>query len=168
MNCPKCDLPILSDQRFCRSCGASLRMTTQPLPEPVLLSEGENTSAQRPGKTTYRANNWMLLGFIVIFLGAAIGIIGKKLMHDEVVAVIGALMSLAGMFLMVYPHLVPQRRRPEPTAPSQPEQFQTQPAKSLAGESTTEYVPSITERTTDLLKNPTARSKSDEDGTISR
>ncbi|MFN2493146.1 MAG: hypothetical protein ABR501_09725 [Pyrinomonadaceae bacterium] len=34
-----------------------------------------------------------------MFVGAAIGVIGKKLMHDYIVTIVGILLSLAGMFL---------------------------------------------------------------------
>ena len=164
MDCPSCGLPAVPDQKFCRACGRSLRLTTQRLPEPVSLSADEDSSA-RYYAAPRRAHNLMLAGFISILTGAALGVIGKKLMHNELVAVIGILISLFGMFLTVYPHLMPPRRQKQKSAPpSQPEQFtQSEPARALPHERTVDYVASITERTTDLLKNapPSPEPKAD-------
>jgi hypothetical protein len=52
MNCPKCDLQTLPDQKFCRSCGASLQMITQPLAEHARVSDLERTPA-----ITLKVNN---------------------------------------------------------------------------------------------------------------
>jgi hypothetical protein len=169
MNCPKCGLPTSSDQKFCRSCGASLQMITQPLAEHAALSDLERTPAIILKDETQRTNSLMLWGFIIMFIGAAIGVIGKMLMHEEMVTVVGVLVSLAGMFLTVYPSLSSSpRRKYDPTiASAQPEALtQSHPTKYLSPESNIEFVSSITERTTDLLKNPAAtrpRQKEDEE-----
>ncbi len=106
-------------------------------------------------------------GFIIMFVGVAVGIIGKKLMHEDIVTVLGALVSIAGIFLTVYPYLSPSSRRKVDSSPSsQPDILsQSQPGKYLPTQSKTEYVPSITERTTTLLENSAvARPKQKEDG----
>ena len=163
MTCPHCGLETLPDQKFCRACGAGLQLTTQPLPQPVTVTQRENRSAIRTNATSNRTNNFMLTGFITIFVGAAVGVIGKKLMHDDLVSVIGVLISLIGMFLMVFPHLSPPRRRIVDAGSSVTDQLsESRPVRTLPQESKTEYVPSITERTTDLLE--AARPKRNESG----
>jgi hypothetical protein len=102
-----------------------------------------------------------------MFIGVALGIIGKKLMHEDIVTVVGALVALAGMFLVVYPYLSPSSRRKVDTTPSsQPDVLsQSPPTKYLTPESDIEYIPSVTERTTNLLENSVvARPKPKEDG----
>ena len=80
----------------------------------------------------------MLWGFIIMFIGVAVGIIGKKLVHQELVTVVGAQPDILS---------------------------QSQPGKYLPPERTIEYVPSITERTTNLLENSAvAQPKQKEDG----
>ena len=158
MNCPKCGLQALQDQRFCRSCGAGLQMTTSPLAVPAAVSDPERPPSSTSKGDQQRTNGLLLWGFVVMFIGAAIGVIGKKLMHEDIVTVVGVLISLAGMFLTVYPYLSPLARQKYDSSPSsRPEGLaQSQPTKHLPPESTIEYVPSITERTTELLKNSTA------------
>jgi hypothetical protein len=167
MNCPKCGLQTLPDQKFCRSCGASLQMITQPLAEPATVSDLERRPAIIFKDEPQRANRLTLWGLIIMFIGVAIGVIGKMLMHVEMVTVVGVLVSLVGMFLTVYPYLSPSPRQKYGFIPSsQPEVLtQSEPTKYLPQESNIEYVPSISERTKDLLKNSAAtRPKQKEDG----
>jgi hypothetical protein len=168
MNCPKCDFQTLPDQNFCRSCGASLQMITKPLAEYATVSDLERTPAITfKGEKQQRTNRLTPWGFIIMFIGVAIGIIGKMLMHQDMVTLVGALVSLAGMFLTVYPYVSPSPRQEfDSILSSQPEVLtQSEPTKYLPQESNIAFGPSITERTTDLLKNsvPTRTGKK-EDG----
>jgi hypothetical protein len=167
MNCPKCDLQTLPDQKFCRSCGASLQMITQPLAEYAAVSGPERTPAITRKGEQQRTNRLAPWGFIIMFIGVAIGIIGKMLMHHEMVTVVGVLVSLVGMFLTVYPYLSPSPRQKLDSRPSSQSDtlIQSQPVKYLPPESNIEYVQSVTERTTNLLKNSAAANpKQKEDG----
>jgi hypothetical protein len=165
MNCPHCGLQLIAGQRFCRSCGTSLQTATQPLADatvpnrnnmPAILFKGEK---QRSGRL-------VLWAFIMMFIGAAIGVIGKKLMHEEIVTVVGILISLAGMFFALYPYLsLAPRQKYDSSRSTQTEVLTpSQATNYLPQGSNIEYAPSITERTTDLLKNPAAtRPKQKED-----
>jgi hypothetical protein len=84
------------------------------------------------------------------------------LIHADSVTVVGVLVSLVGMFLTAYSSLSPAPRKKYNSIPSsKPEVLtQTPTARSLSQGTNTDYVPSITERTTDLLKNPTATTQS--------
>jgi len=167
MNCPKCDLQTLPDQNFCRSCGASLQMITQPLAEYPTLPDLERKPAITFKGEPQRTNKLTPWGFIIMFIGAAIGIIGKMLMHQDIVTLVGVLVSLVGMFLTVYPYLsTSPRQKYDPIPSSQPEVLtQSEPTKYLRQESNIAYVSSITEGTTDLLKNsPPIRTSKKKDG----
>ncbi len=41
MHCSKCGLQVVPDQKFCRSCGATLQMITQPLAELAAIPNRE-------------------------------------------------------------------------------------------------------------------------------
>ena|SRR6185295_18226385 len=153
MNCPTCGIETPADQKFCRSCGTSLRMTTQRLVEPAVISDLDRASVVLQKVEKPRASNWLLWGFICMFVGVAIGVVGKKLLHDDIVTTVGILISLLGMFLTVFPYLsrVP-RREYDSSLTAQPESLtQSRPKKHLV-ESHTQYIPSVIERTTDLLE----------------
>jgi hypothetical protein len=101
----------------------------------------------------------MLWGFIIMFVGAAVGVVGKRLMHEDIVTVVGVLMSLAGMFLTVCPYLLPRRPKQITNSRSQTEELPAfQPPKNLPKERDVDYVPSVTERTTNLLDSHQPRS----------
>jgi hypothetical protein len=156
MICPNCGLHLATKQKFCRSCGTSLQAITQRLPEPPADRELQPAKISRPQAT----NSLLLWGMIVMFLGAATGVIGKMMMHDQMVTLVGVLASLVGMFLAVLSALLPARTRDHYSLPSQPElEITSQQIKSLPEERPIEYVPSITERTTDLLKSSAAKPK---------
>lgn len=167
MICPKCGLQALPDQKFCRSCGAILQIGTQPLAEPTNVFALE-TSPMPSRDKKRRANRVALWGLIIMFIGVIVGVTGKMLMHEELVTSVGVFVSLAGMFLTVYPYLPSGRRQThESIASSRPEVVtESQPTRHLSPESNLEYVPSITERTTDLLQSSvatTTRQKEAED-----
>jgi hypothetical protein len=165
MNCPNCELPPLPGQRFCRSCGTSLEAITQPLAD-ATLPDRDNTPAILFKGEKQRSSRLVLWGFIMMFIGVAIGVTGKKLMHEEIVTFVGILVSLAGMFLTAYPYVAaPRGEKSHNNLSSQTELSAQSPrAKSLNPERDIEYLPSITERTTGLLTNSAAtRSRDDED-----
>ena len=133
MNCPKCGLQALADQKFCRSCGASLQIITQPLADHAPAADLERTPAIIFKDEKRGASRLVLWGLIMMFIGAAIGITGKMLIHEEIVTFTGALLSLLGMFLVAYPYLSPSPRQKYDSSPSsQPEVLtQSAPTKYL-------------------------------------
>ena len=156
MNCPQCGLEVVVGQRFCRSCGASLQLITRPL--------SATTGVDRPDKPAtvilhekQRPNGMVFWGFIAMFVGAVIGVTGKKLMHQDVVTFVGILVSLVGLFLTALPYALPLRRKhlSSPTSetglPISSSSKARLPQPTSAGD-----VPSITERTTDLLRQARA------------
>ena len=168
MDCPKCGLKTQANQKYCRSCGASLQMTTQPLSRQGEISDFESQAAISRNEEKHTGNNLAVWGFMIMFIGVAIGVIGKMLLQQDLVTVIGVLVSLAGMFISAYPYLsTPARQQSASKLTSQAKvATSSQPVKQLPEESNIEYVPSITERTTNLLQHSPVsppRQKDDED-----
>jgi len=128
-------------------------MTTQRLAEPQALTDPGRTSTTK-GEDE-RANPFVLWGFIIMLAGAAIGVVGKRLLYVDIVTVAGVLISLAGMFLVVYPYLAPSRRKEDDSNLSTHPEILTPPQRTqyLPEGSSTEFISSVTERTTDLLNS---------------
>jgi hypothetical protein len=40
-----------------------------------------------------------------MLIGVVIGVVGKKLVHEDIITVVGVLISLSGMFLTTYQYL---------------------------------------------------------------
>jgi hypothetical protein len=137
-------------------------MTTQPLVERVDVFDPKGTSVNAGSDEKLRPNALLLRGMILMFIGVAVGVTGKMLIHENIFTVVGVLLSVAGMFLVAYSSLSPSRPRSYNSIPSSKAEVltQTQTARSLPQGSNTDYVPSITERTTDLLKTPAATTQS--------
>lgn len=170
MNCPGCGLQTLTDQKFCRSCGASLQMTTRPLVDHATVSDLKGVPAVIFRNEERRVSRMVLWGFIMMFIGVAFGATGKMIMHNEIVTVVGILVSLAGMFLTAYPYASPAAPKKYVSSASPREvPARSQPTRYLSDEGNTEYVPGITERTTDLLVSKAAtrvRQKEDEESQV--
>ena len=155
ITCPKCGLETFADQKFCRYCGARMQFTTQQLLKPEAIADLGRISTIGAKGGHERANHFVLWGFISMLIGVAIGVVGKKLLYEEVITVIGVLISLLGMFLVVFPYLSPSRRKENDLSQSPQQRVLTSPerTKYLREASDIEYVPTVTERTTDLLEN---------------
>jgi len=106
-----------------------------------------------------RTERMRRLGLISIFSGLGIAVTGKMLFHADLVVYLGVLMNFLGMFLMVYPAVMP-RRKVLPTTPvGRPaatiEKAET--TRQLPSIEDTGFIPSVTEDTTGLLQ-PEGRS----------
>ncbi len=139
MNCPNCETPILNDQQFCRSCG------TQVAPDET------------------RRLNPQLVGLAMAFVGIVIALTGS-FSDLRSVLFLGVIISIAGMFLIAASPMLRSTFKKRGIAPKQPVSMPHAPTtKKLAPVDDFEYVPaSVTEGTTNLLKEPTAK-RSDSD-----
>ncbi len=151
MTCVKCGALAPANQKFCRSCGASLELTTQPLSPASSLLETKTTRYEGDRQS---GNGYLMVGMILLFLGAAIGVVGKKLLYQDVITVVGVLIALLGMFLTVFPYLAPPRRKSLREVEPPTDSFARSASPKSLPEGA-EYIPSITERTTNLLSTPT-------------
>ena len=159
MNCPNCGSPQTQDQNFCRSCGLSL----QAIPPAHAKNVRAIVSNERPPVIIDERQPFHVLamwGFLLTFVGVAIGVVGKMLLHQDIVTVVGVLASLAGMLLTAYPFIRPPRPQrydiglstvPGAMSPAEP-------TKKLSPVNDIDFIPSVTEGTTELLKVPAARS----------
>jgi hypothetical protein len=129
-------------------------MTTQQLVRPGDVSDREGVSAGGSKGRKQQRMNLVLWGFVMMLIGVAIGVVGKKLLDQDIITVVGVLISLAGMFLVCYPYLSRHRQKSDESVPSSKPQVLNapHPPEYLPHGNSVDYVPSITERTTNLLE----------------
>ncbi len=149
MKCYQCGSQSEQTQNFCRTCGTSLQIITKPLAEYAEVAEPENTPAHIPQTAGQRRRKLALAGMLIMFIGLALGVISTMIIHQEIIAASGVLISIIGMFLVAYSSLSSPRSKSNANTPAQP--------IYLPQENKLEYLPSITERTTSLLNHPAAK-----------
>ncbi len=156
MNCYQCGSPSLPEQKFCRSCGTSLQVITKPLAEYNDVAGLQNTATSIPKVTRQWTRNLVLGGFVTMFIGLFLAVLGATMIHDKMITGVGMLHFLLGMFLMGFAEIW-RKTRPRPVSNPQPETLTpSQPIMYLPQESRIEQPISITDRTTSLLQHPAA------------
>jgi predicted nucleic acid-binding Zn ribbon protein len=161
MNCPECGKPIRPDQNFCRECGKEL-----------LASSPSRTQAAGVGVLA------------MIFVGLLVAIFGK-MFEMKWLAYLGLVILFTGAFIIAAYGLMretrPRRRKsahqtknatqyqPENSAQLESERADMTTPQSIEKADTTnkllpptdpDYIPSVVEDTTHLLKTPAKRPRS--------
>ena len=139
MHCPDCGNKVTAEQQFCRSCGASLWVDAKKsyVPSPIV-------------------------GLLLAFGGIIVALAGQMLLHQSAIVFIGVATSLMGMTsIAVIPLIAAKQARergrrvpPRPSAIAPAEPTMKLPPISAADE----FVPSVVDDTTELLKEPARHS----------
>lgn len=142
MNCPKCETKTFADQQYCRTCGTEL---TGALP------------------SAFNVRAWGLVVLMMLFGGLLIAMAGK-LWATKWVIFVGLLITFGGMFALAAYGLLrqmsPRRSKPaaEPNSPSETEAtLHADTTNKLLPIGENDFIPSVVEDTTDLLKVPASR-----------
>ena len=167
MYCPNCGKQTSTDQKFCRACGLGL--------EKIALSLGEQLPARMDQSLLARQERLEKLGvgalsvFGLGILGFLLYAIGQKLMASQgsliaILAIIGLVIMLGSGLLSVILFARAKELKEEASKRQpQPNEIETSAStKELPPEGRFEPVPTVTERTTDLLfaeKRNTKKSK---------
>ncbi len=153
MYCPNCGKTNSEEQKFCRSCGLSLEKVVQSLVEQLPATDVDKNLRERQRKVELWAK---IFGTGVVSIFALVvlwGLIYQTIIVEGKWAVgLGFLAFILGVvafgLLMLYREsLLKASKRPLPKPESSP------PADTakLLPEPSFEPIPSVTERTTDLL-----------------
>lgn len=151
MHCPNCGTKTSTEQKFCRSCGLSLdefaRMLTEQLPEArARLLERQQRVEQWLGRVS---GAFVAMIVCALLVGVVWGVIMKGQILGGLLLlafIIGAVASLS----LVYYNESLKEKLGQPNAPD-PALPESAPTGKLLSESRSEPVPSVTERTTELL-----------------
>ena len=135
MNCPKCGIQILSDQQFCRSCGADL------------------TAGVRRG---FRPQSFGLVALVMTSGGLLVSLAGAMVELRWLIFA-GVFIMIGGMFLIAALSMLrqsrPRKGKPNPVQ-HQIDFEQADTTNKLLPIGNNDFIPSVTEGTTELLKTP--------------
>jgi hypothetical protein len=141
MNCPSCGNETFADQQYCRSCGIEL-------------------TADQPQAFNPRA--WGLFALMLVFAGLLVAM-GGKIWSVKWVIFSGLVIMLGGVFCIAALGLLRETRQRRPKAKrvpapvQQPELTRADTTNKLLPITHSDFIPSVIEDTTDLLRTPVSR-----------
>ena len=140
MNCPNCGSETFANQQYCRSCGADL-------------------VEDRP-----RISSGQIRGLLILLLtfGGLMVAISGKMLELRWLTFTGVFITVGGMFLIAAYSLVRQslpRKRKRKIVEEPELALRADTTNKLLPIGENDFVPSVVERTTDLLKIPASESR---------
>ena len=148
MYCPDCGKENPAGQKFCRSCGLSLKPISQALAGDVLLADpNDNSTDILQGEQRFWQNP-LIYALLLILLGIIIGVVGDKMVLTKTVSDIGTIIALLGVGLLGLKGVMLVAAPPRYSSRSKPAPQIEEPTKLtlLSAEP-----PSVTENTTRQL-----------------
>jgi hypothetical protein len=172
MHCPNCGTRTSPEQKFCRNCGLSLERVVELLDELAPGAAGRAKAAL--AERQHKAERWLGIASLVfvsallvtIISAVVYGLIGRGEWLKGMMLLFLILSAAAALGLVFYNESLKGELTTKAKPPARPEPDTAQlpapePTARLLPESRLEPVPSVTERTTDLL---TAERKPDRRG----
>jgi predicted nucleic acid-binding Zn ribbon protein len=100
MYCPVCGKENPEKPRFCRSCGLGLQTISQVLGNELSATKSDEGSIEivEPEQKGWR--NPLMYAFLMLLLGMAIVIFGKKIVVEQLIADLGTLIAMLGIGLL--------------------------------------------------------------------
>lgn len=160
MHCPNCGTQAAAEQRFCRSCGLELQVFQQALAQQ--LTAPGTSPRQTPPAARFA---WLLFsGIALMFTGAGLLALEKRLGLNSAVGLLGLLLTIGGPLLALLAVLSPMlfarsaraARLPLPQSPAVLPAAETTSKLGPAVAVTTEPGASVIEHTTRSLVTVTA------------
>jgi hypothetical protein len=158
MHCPNCGKQTSIDQKFCRSCGMSLETISKAIIAHQSISDSDNPSVRDDSNALRRLGLQLFWGIIVLFMGAVILGVNKKMVEADWLRLVGLATVMAGMILAMYAVLSPlwkQSSKSIPVSEAKSTMELENRAQTLPELPTAP--PSITEQTTSILESEVAK-----------
>ena len=159
MHCPNCGNESSLDHKFCRKCGFNL----EPVGKLMAVNgtaddEAKLSKLERDKLLMRHMVKWMMRGMVIMLIGIILIVVNKQLKIDQLVGLLGTLLTLAGVAVTMYGLLDTMRggslKKQKPKAlkaPGEDETGQATPTtRELEGRSPIP-IGSVTERTTQLI-----------------
>jgi len=160
--CPDCGKENPSGQKFCRSCGLSLKPVSQALAGEVVPADGPvspnaNSTVVVQGAQRFWQNP-LIYALLLVFLGIGIAFFGDNVLHTKTISDIGMIVALLGIGLLGFKGVMLVITPPSPSAGSHPSP-QIEETSRLTPALLSAEPASITENTTRQLDTGVARDK---------
>lgn len=154
MHCPNCGKPATSDQQFCRACGMSLetveKLVAQHTSSPAAVQK-KLQKAEAEKAIVRSMFNWMIWGMLIMGIGVVMIVINKSFPIGNWFRLLSSLLVLGGMGVTCGGALSAIKRGALSTRPPANQLSGPPDTKSLPTSPTPAELPSITERTTQLI-----------------
>ena len=154
MHCPSCGMQTSIDQKFCRSCGMSLEAVSKAVASHLPTSDSNKPSVRDDNSVLRRMAIMLFWGIVVFLMGGVVMGVSKKMLHNDLVGLIGLVILIAGAILVTYAVISPlwqqASKSGQTTEPKSTIKLETTPAELPAPP------PSIAEQTTRVLETDKA------------
>ena len=154
MHCPNCGHESSLDQKFCRKCGFALAPVGELMRGAEPSAEAAKIDrAQREALVVRQMFRWISWGIIVLGLGLLMLIVDKSFDVGKAFKFVCTLVMLAGIGIATYGVISTLMKGGEATlkaAGPKPDELRAPTTRELEG-GTPSPVPSVTERTTELI-----------------
>lgn len=100
MYCPNCGKENPEEPRFCRSCGLGLRAISEALVDELSATNSDGSANEVAEPEQKRWRNPIVYAFLMLLLGMAIVIFGKKIAVEQLIADLGMLIAMLGIGLL--------------------------------------------------------------------
>jgi hypothetical protein len=160
MHCPNCGKPADADQQFCRACGMSLETVGKLVAEHSSIPQPQQRSdkAEREREIVHKMFNWIIWGMIIMGLGIVMLLVNKSFNIGEALKFASTLMILGGAGVAAGGTLSAMKQGAAISSKKPLDQISgSVDTKSLPTKPFPASLPSVTERTTNLLPTDEAR-----------
>jgi len=158
MHCPNCANESDLDQKFCRKCGFNL----EPISKLIRAGSGGDddwklSKLELDKLLMRRMVSWMMRGMLIMLIGIILIVVNKQLKLDQLVGLLGTLITLGGVSVMMYGLLDTMRGgglkkgKPKEMEASSPSEIEPASTTKELEERLPVPLGSVTERTTQLL-----------------
>lgn len=163
MHCPNCGKPAEIEQQFCRACGMSLesvgKLVAQHASSPI-ETQKKIDKAEREQAIVRRMVNWLIWGMIVLGLGVLMLVVNKSMDFGRWFSLLTSVVILGGMGIASAGVLTAIKQGASLQQKPSAKEIDAAPnEQSLPTHLSTAALPSITERTTQLIPVDDAHAK---------
>lgn len=154
MHCPNCGQESSLEQKFCRQCGFNL----EPVSKLIVGGRDDDAPSDKreaERQLVRRMFRWISWGCLILFAGIILVVFNKGFIHEPMFQSIATLFILAGTALAGYgvlSSIVKGTYLPDKTANASTQIDHDNATKELPEPRIPVPVPSVTERTTQLIR----------------